>query len=71
MALPKFLMILPLLRQLNEVNNQALVNAQEMYDPELSPLLKEVLPKCGNDSRASLSADRVEGPKADIKSKAL
>lgn len=49
------------------MNNQALVNAQEMYDPELSPLLKEVLPKSGNDSRA----DRVEGPKADIKSKAL
>lgn len=45
MAFPKFLMLLPLLRQLNEVNNKALVNAQRMYKPELSPLLQETLPK--------------------------
>lgn len=51
MALPKFLMILPLLRQLNESNNQALVNAQQMYNPELSPLLQEVLPKVGSQHK--------------------
>lgn len=62
MALPKFLMILPMLRQVNELNNEAYITAQEIHKPEFSPLLQEVLPTPSSNNSGSKAEESTVSP---------